>query len=118
MQNSNFPKALWLVVIIGFLILYFYGLNFVPLLGPDEPRYSQIAREMFERNDWLTPTLGGYNWFEKPALLYWLQHFAYNILVGCFRSFDNPADLSIVPPDRIDDREKGQQSCAKCPRVR
>jgi 4-amino-4-deoxy-L-arabinose transferase-like glycosyltransferase len=79
MQNSNFPRALWLVVIIGFLILYFYGLNFVPLLGPDEPRYAQIAREMYERNDWLTPTLGGYNWFEKPALLYWLQHLAYNI---------------------------------------
>ncbi|MEK7723280.1 MAG: glycosyltransferase family 39 protein [Acidobacteriota bacterium] len=79
MRNSNFPKALWLVVIVGFVVLYFFGLNFIPLLGPDEPRYSQIAREMFERGDWVTPTLGGYNWFEKPALLYWAQHLAYNI---------------------------------------
>ncbi len=79
MRNSNFPKALWLVVIIGFIVLYFFGLNFVPLLGPDEPRYAQIAREMYERGDWLTPTLGGFNWFEKPALLYWLQIVAYNI---------------------------------------
>lgn len=79
MRNSNFPRALWLVVIAGFLVLYFYGLNFVPLLGPDEARYAQIAREMFERNDWLTPTLGGYNWFEKPALLYWGQIVSYHI---------------------------------------
>jgi 4-amino-4-deoxy-L-arabinose transferase-like glycosyltransferase len=79
MRNSNFPKALWLVVVVGFIALYFFGLNFVPLLGPDEPRYSQIAREMFERNDWLTPTLGGFNWFEKPVLLYWLQIIAYKI---------------------------------------
>lgn len=70
---------MWLVVIIGFIALYFFGLNFVPLLGPDEPRYAQIAREMFERNDWLTPTLGGFNWFEKPILLYWLEIIAYNI---------------------------------------
>lgn len=79
MRNSNFPKALWLVVIIGFIALYFFGLNFVPLLGPDEPRYAQIAREMFERNDWLTPTLGGFNWFEKPILLYWMEIIGYNI---------------------------------------
>lgn len=79
MRNSNFPKALWLVVIVGFVAFYFFGLNFVPFLGPDEPRYSQIAREMFERGDWLTPTLGGFNWFEKPILLYWLQIVAYKI---------------------------------------
>jgi 4-amino-4-deoxy-L-arabinose transferase-like glycosyltransferase len=79
MRNSNFPKALWLVVIVGFVALYFFGLNFVPLLGPDEPRYAQIAREMFERHDWLTPTLGGYNWFEKPILLYWLEIISYKI---------------------------------------
>jgi 4-amino-4-deoxy-L-arabinose transferase-like glycosyltransferase len=34
---------------------------------------------MFERGDWITPTLGGFNWFEKPALLYWLEIAAYKI---------------------------------------
>ena len=29
--------------------------------------------------DWVTPTLGGFHWFEKPALLYWLQITSYNI---------------------------------------
>jgi 4-amino-4-deoxy-L-arabinose transferase-like glycosyltransferase len=70
------------VVRIGLVLLivcfYFFGLN-IPLLGPDEPRYAQVAREMFERGDWITPTLGGFNWFEKPALLYWLEITSYSI---------------------------------------
>ena len=34
---------------------------------------------MFERGDWITPTLGGFDWFEKPALLYWLQIASYKL---------------------------------------
>lgn len=63
---------MWLSVSALAVFTYFFGLA-IPLLGPDEPRYAQVAREMFERGDWVTPTLGGYNWFEKPALLYWLE---------------------------------------------
>ena len=57
----------------------FWGLGSVPLLGADEPRYAQVAREMFARGDWVTPTLGGRTWFEKPALLYWLMMGAYRV---------------------------------------
>src|SRR5690606_28151883 len=57
---------------------YFAGLT-LPLMGPDEPRYAQVAREMLERGDWCTPTLGGSLWFEKPVLLYWLEKIAYHI---------------------------------------
>jgi 4-amino-4-deoxy-L-arabinose transferase-like glycosyltransferase len=52
---------------------YFYGLGHLPFVGPDEPRYAQVAREMFLRHDLITPTLGGHTWFEKPALLYWMM---------------------------------------------
>ena len=58
--------------VLALVALYFFALD-VPLLGPDEPRYAQVAREMFERGDFVTTTLGGFNWFEKPALLYWMQ---------------------------------------------
>jgi 4-amino-4-deoxy-L-arabinose transferase-like glycosyltransferase len=77
-QTSS-RKYLWLLFAVVVVIVYIAGLN-IPLLGPDEPRYSQVAREMFERGDWVTPTLGGYNWFEKPALLYWLQITFYHIV--------------------------------------
>ncbi|MDQ3714274.1 MAG: glycosyltransferase family 39 protein [Acidobacteriota bacterium] len=71
-------RIVWVLFALVIVAVYFSGLS-IPLLGPDEPRYAQVAREMFERNDWITPTLGGTNWFEKPALLYWLQIASYNI---------------------------------------
>ncbi|MCA1593357.1 MAG: glycosyltransferase family 39 protein [Acidobacteria bacterium] len=70
-------KRLWLLLLALVCAVYFYGLGYAPLLGPDEPRYAQVAREMFMRGDWVTPTLGGHTWFEKPALLYWLMMTAY-----------------------------------------
>jgi len=66
-------KRTWLVLLAAVCAVYLYGLGAAPLLGPDEPRYAQVAREMFERGDLVTPTLGGHTWFEKPALLYWLM---------------------------------------------
>lgn len=59
--------------------VYFIGLGRMPLVGPDEPRYAQVAREMYVRGDFVTPTLGGHTWFEKPALLYWLMIGAYRL---------------------------------------
>ena len=69
---------IWLLFAAAIVVVFFAGLT-IPLVGPDEPRYAQVAREMFERHDWITPTLGGFNWFEKPALLYWLEIVSYNI---------------------------------------
>jgi 4-amino-4-deoxy-L-arabinose transferase-like glycosyltransferase len=71
-------KIFWAIAATAIVAVYFFGLT-IPLVGPDEPRYAQVAREMFERGDWVTPTLGGYNWFEKPALLYWLEIASYHI---------------------------------------
>ena len=72
------PQIFWRLFPLIVVVVYLTGLT-IPLLGPDEPRYSEVAREMFERGDWVTPTLGGFDWFEKPALLYWLQIAAYKI---------------------------------------
>jgi 4-amino-4-deoxy-L-arabinose transferase-like glycosyltransferase len=58
---------------------YFYGLGSFPLIGPDEPRYAQVAREMYARGDWVTPTLAGHTWFEKPVLAYWLMIVCYKL---------------------------------------
>ena len=71
-------RFVWYIFAAVIVFIYFFGLT-VPLLGPDEPRYSQIAREMLERGDFVTPKLGGFDWFEKPALLYWLQIAAYQL---------------------------------------
>ncbi|MGA9415606.1 MAG: hypothetical protein WBV60_13015, partial [Terriglobales bacterium] len=68
-NRQNRTDVLLLVAFCGFL--FFYGLGAFGLVGADEPRYAQIAREMLNRSDWVTPTLGGKPWLEKPALYYW-----------------------------------------------
>src|SRR5271163_3945897 len=68
--NSRTRTNVWLLVAFcGFL--FFYGLGAFGLLGADEPRYAQVAREMLGRSDWITPTLQGKPWLEKPVLYYW-----------------------------------------------
>lgn len=59
----------WLIVPL--LILYLLDLGGVGFLGPDEPRYASIGREMARSGDLVTPRLDGRPWFEKPPLLYW-----------------------------------------------
>lgn len=73
MQFSTLAKPLNLALLLAIIVFYVYGLGHLPFVGPDEARYAQVAREMFERGDLITPTLGGHLWFEKPALLYWLM---------------------------------------------
>jgi 4-amino-4-deoxy-L-arabinose transferase-like glycosyltransferase len=79
LQRFILAKRAWLVLLLAVVAVYFYGLGSAPLLGPDEPRYAQVAREMYARGDWVTPTLGGHTWFEKPALLYWMMMAGYRL---------------------------------------
>jgi 4-amino-4-deoxy-L-arabinose transferase-like glycosyltransferase len=79
LQPSALAKRLFILLFLIIVAFYFYDLGRMPLVGPDEPRYAQVAREMFVRGDLVTPTLGGRPWFEKPALLYWLMIAAYKL---------------------------------------
>jgi 4-amino-4-deoxy-L-arabinose transferase-like glycosyltransferase len=79
LQLPTLAKRVWLLLFFAVIASYCYGLNHFPLVGPDEPRYAQVAREMYQRGDLITPTLGGHTWFEKPALLYWLMMAAFSL---------------------------------------
>jgi 4-amino-4-deoxy-L-arabinose transferase and related glycosyltransferases of PMT family len=100
------PRELALLILVsGFLLLYglvpSFGGDQLGLVGADEPRYAQIAREMLEAHSnvchavnakvvprslrlsdlkasyhclaggTVTPILYGQPWLEKPALYYW-----------------------------------------------
>jgi 4-amino-4-deoxy-L-arabinose transferase-like glycosyltransferase len=60
-------------------VAFFFGLGRLALTGPDEPRYAEVAREMFAAGDYITPRLAGCLWFEKPALFYWMAAAAYHL---------------------------------------
>ncbi|MGA7218629.1 MAG: glycosyltransferase family 39 protein [Candidatus Sulfotelmatobacter sp.] len=77
MTNRTRTDALLLAGFCAFL--FFYGLNQFGLIGADEPRYAQVAREMLQRHDLITPVLNGRPWLEKPPLYYWQAMLAYSI---------------------------------------
>ena len=58
--------------------LYLLPISERGLVGPDEPRYASISREMAESGDWITPRLWGEAWFEKPAMLFWMGGIGYS----------------------------------------
>ncbi|MFZ0520875.1 MAG: glycosyltransferase family 39 protein [Candidatus Acidiferrales bacterium] len=68
-QQRNLAAAA--AAAIASFVSLFSHLGALGLVGPDEPRYVWIARAMAETGDWVTPTLYGKPWFEKPVLYYW-----------------------------------------------
>jgi len=72
-RKKDNPELFYLIALLFLCaVVFFYGLGRLPFIGPDEPRYAEVAREMYATGDWITPRLGGIKWFEKPALTYWL----------------------------------------------
>jgi 4-amino-4-deoxy-L-arabinose transferase-like glycosyltransferase len=78
--NARYRTSTDWVLLVGFCgFLFFFGLSSFGLIGADEPRYAQVAREMLARRDWITPTLSGQPWLEKPPLYYWQAMIVYRI---------------------------------------
>lgn len=63
----KFDWVLCLACVLPLLGFWAYG-----LFDLDEGFYGAVVRDMMRRNDWITPTLNGVPWFEKPILAYWL----------------------------------------------
>ncbi|MCC6868178.1 MAG: glycosyltransferase family 39 protein [Burkholderiales bacterium] len=59
------------------LVLWFGFLELRGLYFPDEGRYAEIPREMVASGNWVTPTLNGIPYFEKPPLQYWATAIAF-----------------------------------------
>src|SRR5258708_10699786 len=69
-----------LLILVTLYVCYFSHLGVIGFVGPDEPRYAWIARDMAETGDWVTPRLYGKPWFEKPPLLYWGSAFFFQLI--------------------------------------
>ena len=86
MVSRTTPRMLR-VVLLGLALplaylVYFFDLSATGLLGPDEPRYAWIGREMARSGDWITPRLWSGPWFEKPALIYWMSGAGFRLGLG------------------------------------
>jgi len=65
-------SALVLLLALGFCA-FTYRLGAMPLLdNPNEGQYAEVAREMVETGDWVSPQLNYVLFLNKPPLTYWL----------------------------------------------
>ncbi|GIV03740.1 MAG: hypothetical protein KatS3mg077_1493 [Candidatus Binatia bacterium] len=62
--------ALGLVLVIGWAFTHRLG-SFPLLDDPNEAQYAEVAREMLETGDWLSPQLNYVLFLNKPPLSYW-----------------------------------------------
>jgi 4-amino-4-deoxy-L-arabinose transferase-like glycosyltransferase len=74
-----FDQIIIAVLAIVCYVFFFHALGGIGFVGPDEPRYAAVAREMLTTGDYITPRLYGSPWFEKPVLTYWLAAIGYKI---------------------------------------
>jgi 4-amino-4-deoxy-L-arabinose transferase-like glycosyltransferase len=82
LMNSRFWLSRWgaILFLVGLSSLtLLFGIGRMPLIGSDEPRYAEVAREMWVNSDYISPRLAGRLWMEKAPLLYWGQALCYSI---------------------------------------
>ncbi len=60
------------LISLPWIILQLGGLFSPGLLDDVDSVYLEIAREMLQRHDFVTPTIDGIRFFDKPPLMYWM----------------------------------------------
>jgi 4-amino-4-deoxy-L-arabinose transferase-like glycosyltransferase len=96
-RNELAARIGWIVLICATLyVCYFSHLGAIGFVGPDEPRYAWIARDMVESGDWITPRLYGKPWFEKPPLYYWGAAICFKLLGVSEAAARLPSAISAV----------------------
>jgi 4-amino-4-deoxy-L-arabinose transferase-like glycosyltransferase len=71
------PTWILAILVAVFTALWFANLETRRLVHPDEGRYAEIAREMAQSGDWVTPRISAIKYFEKPPLQYWITAVAF-----------------------------------------
>jgi 4-amino-4-deoxy-L-arabinose transferase-like glycosyltransferase len=60
-------------------VAFFFNLGGAHLWDVDEAIFSQAAKEMFQRGDYVVPYFNGAVFPDKPAMMYWLMIAAYEL---------------------------------------
>ena len=70
LADRYFSEAILLTLLASWLFLL--GLGARDFWAPGEPIYGEVIRVMFEKSNWLVPTLNGQIYADKPVLYFWL----------------------------------------------
>jgi 4-amino-4-deoxy-L-arabinose transferase-like glycosyltransferase len=82
-----------LAAVLAFL-LFAAGTAQIPIMGRDEARFAQSAREMLAAGEWVVPTFGGVDRYHKPILIYWCTMASYAVFGISPRAARLPSNLA------------------------
>ncbi len=85
-------KTQWMLLIsAGLVVVLVSHLGFMPLDTGDEARRALVSLEMMLSGDYITPTLHGERYFNKPPLYNWL-------IISSYRLFGNYSSFALRFP--------------------
>lgn len=74
---TNHPYYIWILVLLLLIPALFINIGLMPLLS-DEPTRAIVTLEMMVKGNYITPTINGEFYYNKPPLFNWiLAGFAY-----------------------------------------
>lgn len=70
---------LWTWIGLGtlFFLFFVWGSQYLPVTDPVESNYALTAKEMVSSGNWISPTIYGSYWYDKPIMTYWLLALSY-----------------------------------------
>lgn len=74
------PQRTFTLVLVSCAITYLLGMFLVPLMDIDASQYASISREMLENKSWLQVYDLGYDYLDKPPMLFWLSALSMKLL--------------------------------------
>lgn len=103
MPGSAAPRcrpspAVRATLLVGlFAVLYTFGLTDQGLSNWHEAQRALVAREMFERREWIVPHAYDQPYISKPPLIYWVQMaIAHGRQAMGFEAFVNEAEVRLA----------------------
>ena len=78
MRNWTLENKLLSIIFLSIIFIYLYGLS-LPLLGLDSSQYAELSRQMLETGSYFQIQLDGFDYLDKPPLLFWLSSLSYSI---------------------------------------
>jgi 4-amino-4-deoxy-L-arabinose transferase-like glycosyltransferase len=76
---NGWSKLAVLLPLVLTAIVYLPTSSSRAVIDYDEGHYSQVALQMVERSDWVTPYSNGVRFLEKPPLMYWVTAGSFQI---------------------------------------
>jgi len=74
-KRAAFPLLLILIAAV-----YLATATSLAVTDDGDALYAHVARQMLERNDWVTPYANGVRFLDKPPMMYWLMALSFGVL--------------------------------------